>query len=33
LYSFQATFQLAAWILPFGLLGMGWIYRINKISK
>ncbi|HPR34574.1 MAG TPA: MFS transporter [Anaerolineaceae bacterium] len=33
LYSFQSAFQLAAWILPFGLLGMGWIYRINKISK
>ena len=30
LYSFQATFQLAAWILPFGLLGMGWVYRLNK---
>ncbi len=33
LSSFQTTFQLAAWILPFGLLGMGWLYRINKISR
>ncbi len=33
LYSFQTAFQLAAWILPFGLLGMGWIYRINKIRQ
>ena len=33
LYSFQTAFQLAAWILPFGLLGMGWVYRINKISR
>lgn len=33
LYNFQTAFQIAAWILPFGLLGMGWIYRINKISQ
>ena len=33
LYSFQSAFQLAAWILPFGLLGMGWIYRIKKIGQ
>jgi FSR family fosmidomycin resistance protein-like MFS transporter len=33
LYSFQTAFQLASWILPFGLLGMGWIYRINKIRQ
>ncbi|HOZ37125.1 MAG TPA: MFS transporter [Anaerolineaceae bacterium] len=33
LYSFQTAFQLAAWILPFGLLGMGWIYRIKKTSR
>ena len=33
LYNFQTAFQIAAWILPFGLLGMGWIYRINKISR
>ncbi len=33
LSSFQTTFQLAAWILPLGLLGMGWLYRINKISR
>jgi len=33
LYSFQTAFQLASWILPFGLLGMGWIYRMNKISR
>ena len=33
LYNFQTTFQLAAYILPFGLLGMGWIYRLNKNSQ
>jgi len=33
LYSFQTAFRLAAWILPFGLLGLGWIYRINKNSR
>lgn len=33
LYNFQTTFQLAAYILPFGLLGMGWIYRLNKDSQ
>lgn len=33
LYSFQTVFQLAAWILPFGLLSMAWIYRINKNSR
>lgn len=33
LSSFQTTFQLAAWILPLGLLGMGWLYRINKLSR
>jgi FSR family fosmidomycin resistance protein-like MFS transporter len=33
LYSFQTVFRLAAWILPFGLLGMGWVYRINKTSR
>ncbi|MDY0125330.1 MAG: MFS transporter [Anaerolineaceae bacterium] len=33
LYNFQNTFQLAAYILPFGLLGMGWIYRLNKNSQ
>lgn len=33
LYNFQTTFQLAAYILPFGLLGMGWIYRLNKSSR
>jgi FSR family fosmidomycin resistance protein-like MFS transporter len=33
LYNFQTAFQLAAWILPFGLLGMGWIYRMNKTSR
>lgn len=33
LYSFRTTFQLAAWILPFGLLGMGWIYRARKNSR
>ncbi len=33
LYSFQTAFQLAAWILPFGLLGLGWVYRINKSSR
>ena len=33
LYSFQTAFQLAAWILPLGLLGMGWIYRMNKNSR
>ncbi len=33
LYSFQNTFQLAAWILPFGLLGMGWIFRTKKIGR
>jgi FSR family fosmidomycin resistance protein-like MFS transporter len=33
LYNFQSTFQLAAYILPFGLLGMGWIYRLNKNSQ
>lgn len=33
LFSFQTAFQLAAWILPFGLLAMGWIYRGNKTSR
>ena len=33
LNNFQTTFQLAAYILPFGLLGMGWIYRLNKNSQ
>ena len=33
LFSFQTTFRLAAWILPFGLLGLGWIYRIKKFSR
>lgn len=30
LYNFQTTFQLAAYILPFGLLGMAWIYQLTK---
>lgn len=30
LYDFQTTFQLAGWLLPLGLVGMGWIYRMNK---
>ena len=33
LYNFQSAFQLAAWILPFGLLGLGWIYRMSKTSR
>ena len=33
LYSFQTTFQLAAYILPFGLIGMFWIHRSNKSSR
>jgi len=33
LYNFETTFQLAAWILPFGLLGLGWIYRMRKTSR
>jgi len=31
LYSFQTAFQIAAWILPLGLLGMGWVFRMNKM--
>ena len=33
LYNFQTAFQLATYILPFGLLGMVWIYRLNKSSR
>lgn len=33
LYDFQTTFQLAGWLLPLGLVGMGWIYRMNKTSR
>lgn len=33
LHNFQTAFQLAAWILPSGLLGLGWVYRINKTSR
>lgn len=33
LYNFQTSFQIAAYILPFGLLGMAWIYRFNKKSR
>lgn len=33
LYSFQTTFQLAAYIVPLGLLGIGWIYRTSKNSR
>ncbi len=33
LYSFRTAFQLAAWILPFGLLGLGWIYRMRKTNR
>jgi MFS family permease len=33
LYDFQTTFQLAGWLLPLGLVGMGWIYRMNKTSQ
>ena len=32
LYNFQFTFQLAAYILPIGLLGMLWINRQKKYS-
>jgi len=33
IYNFQTTFQLAAYILPLGLLGMAWIYRSNKNNR
>ena len=33
LYNFQTVFQIAAYVLPFGLVGMGWIYRLNKSSR
>jgi FSR family fosmidomycin resistance protein-like MFS transporter len=33
LYSFQTTFQLAAYMLPFGLIGLGWLQRLNKTSR
>jgi FSR family fosmidomycin resistance protein-like MFS transporter len=33
LYSFQQTFQLAAYILPFGLIGMGWLQRLSRSSR
>jgi MFS family permease len=30
LYSFRTTFQLGAWILPLGLLGLGWMFLQRK---
>ena len=30
LYSFETAFQVAAWILPLGLLGIFWMYRQKK---
>lgn len=33
IYNFQTTFQIAAYVVPVGLLGMWWIYRFNKTSR